>query len=101
MRTCVYFLYPVLKNIDAMPGTLDGRIDTSLIYFKIYIYIFFKTGYFYIRAHESAIIQLIRRRVLFSGLFHHKIAENGLQDLKMVQKDASSHSTQSVIKISP
>ena len=61
-----------------------------------------RTGYLEcIRAHESAIIQLIRRRVLFLGLFRHNIAENGPQDLKMVQKDASRNSTQSVIKISP
>jgi hypothetical protein len=54
-----------------------------------------------IRAHESAIIQLIRRRVTFLSLFRHNIAENGPHDLKMVQKYASSNSTQSVIKIQP
>ena len=37
----------------------------------------------------------------FLGLFRHNIAENGPQDLKMLKKDASSSSTQSVIKISP
>jgi len=31
-------------------------------------------------------------------LFCHNFAENGSQDLKMVQKDASRNSTQSVIK---
>jgi hypothetical protein len=35
-------------------------------------------GYF-IRAHESGIAQLIRRR----DVFRHNFAENGLQDLKM------------------
>jgi hypothetical protein len=39
------------------------------------------------------------RRVLF-GVFCHTSAENGPHDLKMVQKDASRNSTQSVIKIS-
>jgi hypothetical protein len=39
-----------------------------------------------------------RRRVLF-GAFCHKFAENGPQGLKMVQKDASRNSTQSMIKI--
>jgi hypothetical protein len=38
--------------------------------------------------------------VLFWWLFRHNFAENGLQDLKMVYKDASHNSTQSVIKIS-
>jgi hypothetical protein len=54
-----------------------------------------------IRAHESAIIQLIRRRVSLFGPFRHSIAENSPHDLKMVQKDASSNSTQSVIKNQP
>jgi hypothetical protein len=36
----------------------------------------------------------------FLELFCHNFAENGPQDLKMVQKDASRNSTQSVIKIS-
>jgi hypothetical protein len=35
------------------------------------------------------------------SLFSHNFAENGPQDLKMVEKDAFSSSTQSVIKISP
>ena len=34
----------------------------------------------------------------FLKLFCHNFAENGPQDLKMVQKDASRNSTQSVIK---
>jgi hypothetical protein len=55
----------------------------------------------YIRAYESAIIQLIRRRVLFLSIFRHNTAENGPQVLKMIQKDASSNSTQSVIKSAP
>ena len=33
--------------------------------------------------------------------FRHTFAENGPQDLKMVQKDASSNSTQSMIKNQP
>jgi hypothetical protein len=36
----------------------------------------------------------------FLELFCHNFAENGPQDLKMVQKDASRNSKQSVIKIS-
>jgi hypothetical protein len=35
-----------------------------------------------IRAHESGIVQLIRRRDM--TFFRHNFAENGLQDLKMV-----------------
>jgi hypothetical protein len=35
--------------------------------------------------------------VSFLSPFRHNFAENGLHDLKMVQKDASSNSTQSVI----
>jgi hypothetical protein len=59
-----------------------------------------------IRRHGSGIAQLIRRRVLFffffwGGPFRHNIAENDPEDLKMVQKDASSNSTQSVIRIGP
>jgi hypothetical protein len=44
--------------------------------------------------------QLIRLRFFFEP-FRHNFAENGPQDLKLVQKDASSNYTQSVIKISP
>jgi hypothetical protein len=40
------------------------------------------------------------RPILFLEPFRHNFAENGPQDLKMVQKDASRDSTQSVIKIS-
>jgi hypothetical protein len=61
------------------------------------------TGYtsVVIRAHESAIIQLIRRQVIFGPFSSYNIAENDPQDLNISQKDASSNSTQSVIKISP
>jgi hypothetical protein len=38
--------------------------------------------------------------VFFFGAFCHNFAENGPQDLKMDQKDASRNSTQSVLKIS-
>ena len=37
----------------------------------------------------------------FRPFFFHNFAENGPQDLITAQKDASSNSTQSVIKISP
>ena len=51
------------------------------------------------RAHESAIIQLIRRRVIFGAFFVITLLKNGPHDLKMVHvpKDTSSNSTQSVI----
>ena len=39
--------------------------------------------------------------VSFFEPFRHNFAENGPQELKMVQKDVSSNSTQSVIKIRP
>jgi hypothetical protein len=51
----------------------------------------------YVASWSRHILSL--RRVLFSGFFRHKFAANGPQDVKMVQKDASRNSTQSVIKI--
>ena len=39
------------------------------------------------------------RRVLFWDFFRHNFAENGPQEVKIVQKDASRDSTQSVMKI--
>jgi hypothetical protein len=51
-------------------------------------------------ASRHSIFCYIGARVLFWGFCRHNFAENGPQYLKMVSKDASRNSTQSMIKIS-
>ena len=69
-----------------MDASLQGSLGNSL----------FKSGMLADASWSRHI--LLHRRVLLRGLFRHNFAENGLQDLKMISKDASRNSTKSVIK---
>jgi hypothetical protein len=67
------------------------RAYTSRTYFKIYA----RTPYFAYYMH--VVSDQIEWPFIFEGFFRHNFTENGTQDLKMICKDASGNSTQSVI----